>query len=207
MGDTMKKYLGITLILLLFVVGCGSKNIEKEDNKEEEPEKEEQVEYLTGLHHVEMEIVDYGVISLELDADSAPITVTNFMNLAKEGFYDGLTFHRIINGFMMQGGASSEKKVKTIKGEFKENGVSNPLEHVRGVISMARNGYYDGASSQFFIVQRDSHHLDGLYAAFGHVTDGMDIVDQICANVQVEDDNGTVLLENQPVIKTIRVID
>ncbi len=190
------------------VVGCGAKKAEEETPKEEKKEDStEKVEYLSGIHHVEIEIVDYGTISLELDADMAPITVTNFVNLAKEDFYDGLTFHRIINGFMMQGGASTEKKAKSIKGEFSENGVNNTIEHVRGVISIARNGYYDGASSQFFIVQRDSHHLDGLYAAFGHVTDGMNIVDQICANVKVEDDNGTVLEENQPVIKTIRVID
>ena len=164
------------------------------------------------VHHVEIEVADYGTISLELDGKTAPITVENFLNLAKSGFYDGLTFHRIIDGFMIQGGdpegtgyGGSEE---TIKGEFTQNGVENGISHVRGVISMARNGRdMDSASSQFFIVQSDSTFLDGQYAAFGHVTDGMEIVDAICKDIPVEDSNGTVLAENQPVITQIRVID
>ncbi|MCR5264383.1 MAG: peptidylprolyl isomerase [Clostridiales bacterium] len=126
-----------------------------------------------------------GIIKLELYPDVAPITVANFVKLAKEGFYDGLIFHRVINGFMIQGGdpegtgfgGSSE----TIKGEFSANGVKNDISHVRGVISMARSKNMDSASSQFFIVQADSDFLDGNYAAFGRVTDGMDVVDEIAS--------------------------
>ncbi|HAW15929.1 MAG TPA: peptidylprolyl isomerase, partial [Clostridiales bacterium] len=145
---------------------------------------------LTGLHHVEIEIQDYGTISLELDADQAPRTVTNFIDLAQSGFYNGLTFHRIINGFMMQGGDPEGTGMggsgTEIIGEFSANGYTNDISHVRGVISMARNGQsYNSASSQFFIVHQDATYLDGQYAAFGHVTDGMDIVDQICENTPV----------------------
>ena len=164
------------------------------------------------VHHVEIEVADYGTISLELDGKMAPITVENFLKLAKSGFYDGLTFHRIIDGFMIQGGDPEGTGYggsdETIKGEFSANGVENGISHVRGVISMARNGYdMDSASSQFFIVQSDSTFLDGQYAAFGHVTDGMEIVDAICRDTPVTDSNGTVLAENQPVITQIRVID
>ena len=164
-----------------------------------------------GKHHVEIDVQDYGVISVELDGDVAPITVENFMKLANEGFYDGLTFHRIIDGFMIQGGDPTGTGMggsdETIKGEFSANGVENDLSHTRGVISMARSQDYDSASSQFFIVQQDSTYLDGQYAAFGVVTDGMDIVDQICADTPVEDNNGTVAAQNQPVITSIKVID
>ena len=166
---------------------------------------------LSGKHHVEIVIRDYGTIAVELDADAAPITVANFLKLAKSGFYDGLTFHRIINGFMMQGGdpegtgmgGSSEK----IKGEFSANGVKNDLSHTRGAISMARSQAMDSASSQFFIVHQDSTFLDGQYACFGYVTDGMDVVDAICETVPVVDNNGTVQDGHQPVMETIRVID
>ena len=166
----------------------------------------------SGLHHVEIDVADYGTIALELDGDTAPITVENFLKLAKSGFYDGLTFHRIIDGFMIQGGDPQGNGMggsdETIKGEFSANGVENDISHVRGVISMARNGYdMDSASSQFFIVQSDSTFLDGQYAAFGHVTDGMEVVDAICKDTPVEDSNGTVLAENQPAITEIRVID
>lgn len=172
--------------------------------------KKENSNLLSGKHYVEMKIVDYGTIKLELDADIAPITVTNFINLVNDGFYNGLTFHRIIDGFMVQGGdplgtgmgGSSE----TIKGEFSLNGVENNLSHVRGVISMARSSdSYDSASSQFFIVHEDSLHLDGGYAAFGKVIKGMEVVDQL-VKVKVEDENGTVLAKNQPVIESIRII-
>ena len=188
---------------------------ENENNQKIEEEKEmnnEPIEYLSGKHNVEIEVKDLGVIALELDADIAPITVTNFIKLVKQGFYNGLTFHRIIDGFMIQGGdplgngmgGSSEK----IKGEFIANGVANSISHVRGVISMARAGYsYDSASSQFFIVHEDSAFLDGQYASFGKVTSGMEIVDKIAENTQVEDSNGTVLKENQPIIKEIRIVE
>lgn len=173
--------------------------------------KEEKDMYNTGKHHAKIEIKNYGVIELELDADIAPITVVNFAKLVNEGFYNGLTFHRIIDGFMIQGGdplgngtgGSSEN----IKGEFKKNGVNNGISHVRGTISMARANPYNSASSQFFIVHEDSDFLDGAYAGFGKVTSGIEIVDKICEDTKVEDDNGTVLRANQPIIDKITMID
>lgn len=147
---------------------------------------------------------DYGKITVALDAEAAPITVANFVKLAESGFYDGLTFHRIMEGFMMQGGASDTKTADTIKGEFSANGVKNPLSHTRGAISMARNSIsMDSASSQFFIVHEDSTFLDGQYAAFGYVTDGMDVVDAICEGAKPTDDNGTIPLSRQPVIDSV----
>lgn len=164
------------------------------------------------LHHVEINVKDMGTISVELNESEAPITVQNFIKLANDGFYDGLTFHRIIDNFMIQGGDPKGNGTggsdSTIKGEFKSNGITNNISHVRGTISMARNPYNkDSASSQFFIVQKDSPHLDGDYAAFGTVTSGMEIVDEIAKNTPVEDANGTVLKENQPIIESIKVID
>lgn len=173
--------------------------------------KETGTEQLTGKHHVEMTVDGYGTIKLELDADAAPITVTNFIDLAKSGFYDGLTFHRVISGFMIQGGdplgngtGGSDKK---IKGEFSSNGIENKIEHKRGVISMARSQDNNSASSQFFIMHQDASYLDGQYAAFGKVTEGIEVVDQICGNVPVTDNNGTVEKENQPKIKSVKVTD
>lgn len=190
----------IVIIILLLVI-----NILVNNKKE----KNDMKDLLTGKHYVEMKVKDYGTIELELDSDVAPITVTNFINLVNSKFYDGLTFHRIIDGFMIQGGDplgnGTGGSSKTIKGEFSENGVKNSISHVRGVISMARSSDYNSASSQFFIVQKDTTSLDGQYAAFGKVISGMDVVDKI-AKVKVEDDNGTVSRENQPVIESIRVI-
>ena len=172
---------------------------------------EETKNMLTGKHHVEITVKDKGVIAVELDADTAPITVTNFVELANSGFYDGLTFHRIIEGFMIQGGDPKGNGTggsdKNIKGEFAANGIKNDISHERGVISMARSSAYDSASSQFFIMHKTSTHLDGQYAAFGHVTSGMDIVDDLAENTPVSDSNGTVLKANQPVIESIKVID
>lgn len=189
----------IVIIVLLLVINI------LVNNKEE---KNDMKDLLTGKHYVEMKVKDYGTIELELDSDVAPITVTNFINLVNSKFYDGLTFHRIIDGFMIQGGDplgnGTGGSSKTIKGEFSENGVKNSISHVRGVISMARSSDYNSASSQFFIVQKDTTSLDGQYAAFGKVISGMDVVDKI-AKVKVEDDNGTVSKENQPVIESIRV--
>lgn len=177
----------------------------------EDAENEADGELLTGTHYIEIDIKDYGKISAELYADKAPETVTNFVKLAKEGFYDGLTFHRIISGFMIQGGDPEGNGTggsgENIKGEFEENGFENDIEHVRGVLSMARSQDYDSASSQFFIMHADASYLDGQYAAFGMVTEGIEVVDKICETVAVEDDNGTVLPENQPVITSIKVID
>lgn len=164
-----------------------------------------------GKHHVEIELRDYGTITVELDADAAPITVENFLKLANEGFYDGLTFHRIMAGFMMQGGDPTGTGMggseETIKGEFSANGVENPLSHTRGAISMARSQAYDSASSQFFICHADSTFLDGNYACFGYVTDGMDVVDAVCEAAEPTDNNGTIPADAQPVITAIRVLD
>lgn len=164
-------------------------------------------------HHVEIEIESYGTICVELDAGEAPITVENFIKLAKDGFYDGLTIHRVVPGFVIQGGdpegTGRGGSEETIKGEFAVNGIENNILHKRGVISMARSSLsYDSASSQFFIVQNDAANLDGSYAAFGHVTSGMEIVDAICEDTPVQDTlTGYVAPENQPVIKEVRVID
>lgn len=188
--------------------GCGSAS-GGSSSSENGAEGEEAL--LSGLHYAEIEVKDYGTISLELDADTAPITVTNFVKLAEDGFYDGLTFHRIIDGFMIQGGDplgnGTGGSEETIKGEFSENGVENPISHERGVISMARAMDPDSASSQFFIVHQDSTYLDGQYAAFGHVTEGMEIVDAICADTPVQDNNGTVATEDQPVITSVKIVE
>lgn len=166
---------------------------------------------LTGTHHAEIEVKDYGTIDVELDADTAPITVTNFVKLAQEGFYDGLTFHRIMEGFMIQGGDPNGDGTggseENIKGEFSNNGVDNDISHTRGTISMARASDPDSASSQFFIVQADSTFLDGDYAGFGHVTEGMDIVDKICEDAKPTDNNGTITSDQQPVIEKITITD
>ncbi len=222
----MKKLTALFLCMALCTVmatGCGSKtdapaktDSEASTNEEQagEEQTDESVQKETeagGLHHVAIEVADYGTISLELDGDTAPISVENFLKLAGDGFYDGLTFHRIISGFMIQGGDplgnGTGGSDENIKGEFSENGVENNISHVRGVISMARSMDPDSASSQFFIVHEDSTFLDGQYAAFGHVTEGMEIVDQICENTPVQDDNGTVNSEDQPVITSVTVID
>ena len=219
----MKKLTALFLSVAMcgtLLAGCGSSKSDEaqaSDTNETTAEEttdassEEDTELLTGLHHVTIDVKDYGTISLELDADTAPISVTNFINLAKDGFYDGLTFHRIISGFMIQGGDPKGNGTggsdQTIKGEFSENGVENDISHVRGTISMARANDPDSASSQFFIVHEDSTFLDGQYAAFGHVTDGMDVVDAICENTSVQDNNGTVKADDQPVITSVTVID
>lgn len=162
---------------------------------------------LTGYYDCEIKVKNYGSIKLKLDANTAPITVSNFVGLANDGFYNGLTFHRIIKGFMIQGGDPNGDGTggskQTIKGEFTANGVDNPIKHTRGVISMARSQSYDSASSQFFIMHEDAPSLDGQYAAFGCAYSGMDIVDKICDDVKTEDSNGTVSKNNQPVIESI----
>lgn len=156
---------------------------------------------------VEITMRDGGVIKLELYPDIAPITVENFTKLASEGFYDGLIFHRVIKGFMIQGGDPEGTGMggsdTNIKGEFAVNGVANNISHVRGVISMARARSYNSASSQFFIVHRDSTYLDGQYAAFGRVIEGMEVVDAI-AEVPT---NGNDRPLTEQVIETIRVVE
>ena len=206
----MKKHHFLFTCLLILCIGftlsaCGNNSTSDTTNKNTE-------DLLSGKHHVAIEVSNYGTIEVELDADTAPITVTNFINLANSGFYNGLTFHRVIDGFMIQGGdpngdgtgGSSEK----IKGEFKSNGVENNISHVRGTISMARSSANNSASSQFFIMQNDTPSLDGQYAAFGTVTSGMDIVDKICKDCTDTNQNGVITDKSkQPVISSIRVVD
>ena len=162
----------------------------------------------TSTHRVAIEVQDYGTIELELYPTKAPITVANFEKLVKEGFYDGLTFHRVVKNFMIQGGDpkgdGSGGSDKTIKGEFSQNGFTrNDIKHERGVISMARSSSSnDSASSQFFIMHGDAPYLDGNYAAFGRVTSGMDVVDAI-ANVKVKDNgSGETSTPAKPVVIT-----
>ena len=158
---------------------------------------------------IEIEIQDYGTIRLELEPEHAPITTKNFITLAQEGFYNGLTFHRIIEGFMMQGGApnANSPKVETIQGEFAANGIENNLLHLPGVLSMARTDDPDSATSQFFIMHKEYPSLDGKYAAFGRITEGLDIVDKICTEIENTDGNGGVAAADQPVIKSITVTE
>ncbi len=163
------------------------------------------------VHTVVMEVENYGKVTIELYEGYAPLTVQNFVSLVKKGFYDGLTFHRIINGFMIQGGDpngdSSGDGPNTVKGEFSSNGFDNPLKHERGVISMARSNDKDSASCQFFIVHQTSDNntqsLDGNYAAFGRVIEGMEIIDKIATvSVNMDDKPFTPV-----VIKSITYID
>jgi len=195
----------LSLLSVLLLAGCKGK--EKSDNPYYDSDN-----YLTGTYYAVIDVQDYGEIYLVLYAGDAPATVTNFVNLVEDGFYNGLTFHRVIDGFMIQGGDpegdGTGKAEYTIPGEFSENGfANNNTTHARGIISMARAKDYDSASCQFFIMQEDTPALDGYYATFGRVLSGMDVVDAICAAVPVEDDNGTVLSENQPVINSITMIE
>ena len=181
--NSMKKLLTVCVaaVLLLSLTACGKTDTDTITGSMAYKPAAETAG--VGTHHAEIDIQDYGTITVELDGDAAPITVQNFMDLANDGFYDGLTFHRIIAGFMMQGGDPNGNGTggseNTIKGEFSSNGVENTLSHTRGAISMARSQNPDSASSQFFICHADSTFLDGQYACFGYVTDGMDVVDEI----------------------------
>ncbi len=164
---------------------------------------------LSGTIYADIVIQNYGTITVKLEPEMAPITVKNFVKLAESGFYDGLTFHRIIQGFMMQGGDpkadGSGGSGETIQGEFIVNGVENTLKHTAGAISMARSKGYNTASSQFFIVHQDSSYLDGNYAVFGYVVEGMEIVDAICKAAKPIDDNGSIPKKDQPIIETITI--
>lgn len=199
-----------------------SQDAEPEQNNTEELDEDELPIMTDGeqpketeheLHHVQIVIRDYGTVSLELDATAAPITVQNFLDLAGSGFYDGLTFHRIMDGFMIQGGDplgnGTGGSGTNITGEFQLNGWNNPISHKAGVISMARANPYDSASSQFFICVADSEFLDGQYAAFGWVADeeSLAIVQQIAKDARPVDNNGTIPAAQQPVIESVTVID
>lgn len=217
----MKKLISYVMVMSMLVMGlsgCGDSAKETKETKEkstpaatEQAQETKDGDYSSGKHHARIKIEEYGTIEVELDADTAPITVENFAKLVNQKFYDGLTFHRIISGFMIQGGDplgnGTGGSDENIKGEFSSNGVENKISHKRGVISMARSQDPDSASSQFFIMHQDGIYLDGEYAAFGKVTKGMEIVDKICEDVKVQDSNGTVATEDQPVIKSVRMID
>ena len=216
---TKKAFLrSLSLVLVLLTAlsavvfaGCGSATSETAGGGSEAQGSENSGSSATpsdgGSNIAVIDVTDYGTITVELYPDIAPITVANFKKLINEKFYDGLTFHRIISGFMIQGGDplgnGTGGSDENIKGEFANNGVSNNLSHTRGVISMARSQDMNSASSQFFIVHQDSTYLDGQYAAFGKVTEGMEVVDAIAANTTVQDGNGTVLPADQPVINSI----
>ena len=201
-------------MMLLVTTGCGTKkndagNTQTENGENTQQTKTDEDVYSEKINFpIEME--DGGVMKGELYPKAAPKTVENFVKLCNEKFYDGLIFHRVIPGFMIQGGGydadMNEKETKTIPGEFSSNGFDNPIKHERGVISMARTQVPDSASSQFFIMHETSPHLDGEYAAFGKITEGLDVVDEI-ANTETE--TYAEVFENYPktpqVIKTIRI--
>ncbi len=169
----------------------------------------------TLTYYADIEIADYGTVTVELDPTAAPVTVSNFVNLAQNGFYDGLTFHRIMENFMMQGGdpygdgtgGNTEENGDEVNivGEFTYNGYDNTLSHTRGAISMARADDYNSASSQFFIVHEDSTSLDGEYAVFGYVTEGMDVVDAVCEVAYTMDENEIIAEDEQPIITSITI--
>lgn len=191
----MKKSVSIVMsavLILLCFASCGSKGMK-------------------GTHHAEMVIKNYGTVKIELYGDQAPLTVENFVNLCNKGFYDGLTFHRYVKDFVLQGGDPEGTGLggceSSVKGEFSANGVKNTIKHKKGVISMARNQFdFNSASSQFFICLKNScsDDLDGQYAAFGKITEGMDIIDKLCADLTESD---CLPKDQQPVIETIKVID
>lgn len=201
----MKKIKKVLLIVSLLFLLTGCKNIFTYENVHPV--------YLEGKHNVEMKIKNYGIIEMELDADVAPITVTNFMNLVEEGFYDNNRIHRVLKDFVIQGGEDYSNAKAEIKGEFDANGISNNISHVRGTVSMARAGDYssgfDTASTQFFIVQKDNTSLDHYYAGFGKVTKGMEeVVDKIVKSIKSADENGMIQDEEEmPVIEYIKKIE
>ena len=202
---------------VLSMAGCGNNNTSstKESSNTESSQIVETTStadsapftYTGKKTGIVINVKDYGTIEADLYDELAPITVENIKKLIGEKFYDGLTFHRIIKGFMIQGGDPKGDGTggapDTIKGEFAQNGVENNLSHTRGVLSMARSSAPDSASSQFFIVHQDSTFLDGQYAGFGMVTKGMEVVDKIAEETPVTDSNGTVIKSNQPVIESI----
>lgn len=207
-----KMILTITAaVMAVFILGaCSSQNVDnnistaapsaaQQNNKQENKEE--------NTVNIIIEMQDGGIIKAELYLDIAPVTVANFEKLANEHFYDGLIFHRVISGFMIQGGGfdanMSHKETESIKGEFESNGVENNLKHERGVLSMARTKIKDSASSQFFIMHEAAPHLDGEYAAFGRVTEGMEVVDRIAA-VQTDEDDFPL---EPVVIKSITVAE
>ena len=217
----MKKLLTVLLTVLAVTIPLASCSKDKtEPEPEPEPEAEQAQEqtqetaadelYADAINFT-IELENGGIMKGELYPNLAPKTVENFVKLAKSGFYDGLIFHRVINGFMIQGGGydadMNPKESGTIEGEFTANGFENPLKHTKGVLSMARTQVPNSASSQFFIVQQDSPHLDGQYAAFGRVIEGFDIIDEVAA-VETSNEN-KFRMDDMPVepviIKTVTI--
>lgn len=210
----MKKILKVVLLslLTLSLFACGTNSASGDAaSGGAGSAKSGSAKSTTKKPKVEISVKDFGVMQAELEPDVAPITVKNFLKLVNDGFYNGLTFHRVIPDFMIQGGDPTGNgdggTGETIKGEFKSNGVENDISHTRGVISMARWGDEpDSASSQFFIVHKDAVSLDGEYAAFGRVISGIEVVDKICDEVSTIDDLGIVDKVDQPVIEYIKEI-
>jgi peptidyl-prolyl cis-trans isomerase B (cyclophilin B) len=201
----MKKSISVIAIILSMVMvlaSCGT----NQNGKDEEPVSTPDPELVKNTVNATIELEDGDEIMLELYPDLAPDTVENFVELAEDGFYDGTIFHRVIEDFMIQGGGftadGQHKETDSIKGEFDGNGVTNPLKHTRGVLSMARTMFPNSASSQFFIMHEDAPHLDGQYAAFGKVTDGIEVVDEIA---ETPTDMQDKPIEDQ-IIKTIRLV-
>lgn len=206
----MKKKIFLTIIIcLLLLTGCEEESTGNQlkidyTNKEHETE----LKYDTKNPVVEMDIKEYGKVYIELYSDIAPNTVSNFVYLVKTGFYDNNTFHRLIDGFVLQGGdptgTGTGEPEYSIKGEFTANGFKNELLHKEKVVSMARASSYNSAGSQFFIMIGKAEHLDGQYAAFGKVIDGWNIIEKIVEEnkTKVSDDNGT-LINNLTITKTL----
>lgn len=171
----------------------------------------EKKEKLYGTHTAIMTVKDFGEVKLELYGDIAPVTVANFVRLINEDFYDGLTFHRAIEGYMLQGGDpngdGTGNTAPRIYGEFINNGFENKLSHTKGVLSMARSRDYNSASCQFFIMVGDETRLDGDYAAFGKVVEGMDIIESVMASIKTNDSDGLISPEKQPVIEKIEMVE
>lgn len=217
MKTTLKKISAKAVLLLCIMsvmsfsfvlTGCGDDKPAAKENSATEASSKISTDDVANLGNTAViDVKDYGKIIVELKPDIAPITVGNFKKLVSEHFYDGLTFHRIMEGFMIQGGDplgnGTGGSDETIVGEFSQNGFENTLSHTRGVISMARSNDPNSASSQFFIVHEDSTFLDGQYASFGVVTDGMDVVDKIAKDAKPTDNNGTITSSEQPVINSI----
>ena len=193
----MKRILAIVLAAVLpcaALAGCGSSKT------------------WTGKHDVEITIANFGTLTVEVNADAAPETASNFLNLCKKGFYNKQTIYRAINGFAVYGGDPNNNGTgtngsNTIRGEFTSNGFNNTLSNTRGAIGMARDVNKDSASCRFYILQSDQTFLDGDFAVFGYVVTGMDVIDQIASSVSVIGSDGYIAESNQPVITSVKVVN
>ena len=190
--------LAVIFALIISLCGCNRGLLYEKDEK------------LFGNHTAVMTIKDFGEVKIELYGDTAPVTVANFVKLVNKDFYDGLTFHRVIEDYMIQGGDpngdSSGNSATRIYGEFKNNGFENTLKHEKGVISMARSRDYNGASCQFFIMLGDEPRLDGDYAAFGKVIEGMEILEAVADSIKTVGQNGEIKEADQPIIEKIEML-